>query len=454
MPDEKIFKTVHQYSCPVEPDEMSKLIAIAEDYKTVKNYVYQRFGGIRSIGKLYPGYTVQNEMTASGLREDLGLPSVYFYSAVFDALGDIKAEWTRIHGKILERINENEHFTAHERHYLRFILKMSGYYEAVLNGTCFELPEEFGDVEAPRLNRYLCRQTRKYLKKLKTEKMDRFQVSAKAYRYADGGIYLASKEPRKRIFILLTDKSTFSSQLNVRLLLPENRIMIDAPVEVRKKIHSDYQSEIGLSYGYHIMFTSSSGLCYGEKLGEYEKAEADRVRSYTIQKHAMMNYQKQPAISEITAENIKLNNLGEFKYRKKRQRYLGFIKSYINSEINRLIDEEKPAAVYLPKLPPNISITHKKQLNHSMTLWRRGYIRERLLYKCEMHSILAVEVIGKDISRICCICGERGRDIEQQFICPHCGNSMIKRVNSARNALLRGQNLTGNTLLPGDDISP
>lgn len=61
---------------------MRKLQEIAEDYRAVKNYVYQRYGGIKSLSKIYPGYTVQNEMTASGLRASLGLPSVYFYLAV------------------------------------------------------------------------------------------------------------------------------------------------------------------------------------------------------------------------------------------------------------------------------------------------------------------------------------------------------------------------------------
>ena len=68
---------------------------IAEDFRSVKNYVYQRYGGIRSLSKIYPGYTVQNEMTAGGLRTQLGMPSVYFYMAVFYALGAIKIQRTR-----------------------------------------------------------------------------------------------------------------------------------------------------------------------------------------------------------------------------------------------------------------------------------------------------------------------------------------------------------------------
>ena len=64
---------------------MQQLLEIAEDYKKVKNYVYGRYGGIGSLFKIYPGYTVQNEMTKSGLRAELDMPSVYFYLAMFDA---------------------------------------------------------------------------------------------------------------------------------------------------------------------------------------------------------------------------------------------------------------------------------------------------------------------------------------------------------------------------------
>ena len=72
-------KTVHQYSKGVIPErDMEKLREIAEDYRKVKNYVYARYGSIGSLSKLYPGYTVQNEMTASGLSSDLEMPSVYF----------------------------------------------------------------------------------------------------------------------------------------------------------------------------------------------------------------------------------------------------------------------------------------------------------------------------------------------------------------------------------------
>ncbi len=164
MPVDKVCKTIHQYSKePLKEADMQKLLEIAEDYKKVKNYVYSRFGGLHSLSKLYPGYTVQNEMTASGYRETLGMPSVYFYLAIFDALGDIKLQWTRTKTKISKLMNQNESFTEEDKHYLRFLIKVSNGFEEVLNQKPVELPrtlqkqysELAAKVDAERLNRYL-----------------------------------------------------------------------------------------------------------------------------------------------------------------------------------------------------------------------------------------------------------------------------------------------------------
>ena len=98
-----VYKTIHQYSSiPVSQENMNKMQEIAADYSRVKNYVYQRYEGIGGLTKIYPGYTVQNEMTESGLRAQLGLPSVYFYLAVFDALGDIKTQWAKVKSSVLD----------------------------------------------------------------------------------------------------------------------------------------------------------------------------------------------------------------------------------------------------------------------------------------------------------------------------------------------------------------
>ena len=146
MSVERVCKTIHQYNKkPVSPGDMEKLLAIAKDCQKVKNYVYERFGGIGGLAKLYPGYTVQNEMTRSGLRAELGLPSVLFLPCPYlMPLEILKSQWTRTKSKLFRLIAKNEEMTEEEKHYLRFLLKVNNAFEAVLNQHSIVLP---GDMQ-------------------------------------------------------------------------------------------------------------------------------------------------------------------------------------------------------------------------------------------------------------------------------------------------------------------
>ncbi len=435
MPPEKICKTIHQYNKePVADGDMQKLQEIADDYRKVKNYVYTRFGGIGSLSKIYPGYTVQNEMTGSGFRETLGMPSVYFYLAIFDALGDIKSQWTRTKTKILKLIHQNEGFSEEEKHYLRFLLKVNNAFDAVLNQ---KLPEQAmklpkavqkqydglaAEVDTERLHRYLCRQVRKHHVKLHTDKADGFAIAERAYRYADHGIYISIKEKRKRVFVPLTDNNQYKSQLYIRLLPEEHRIEIKVPLNVTVRGHNDYQKQVGVAVGLYTMLTTDEGHQYGKELGRYQIGYADWIREQT----AMYNRNRN-------------ENSGRKKYRAKKRRIEEQLHSYINQELNRFLREEKPQTVYIVKLPKPHAGGVNKKINHSMAQWQRGYIRKRMSQKCREQSVEIVEVIGKDISNECSNCGAIGKKSKGEFICPACGYQEEEKRNTARNVKKRGQ---------------
>ena len=276
MPAEKVCRTVRQYNkSPVPAEDMRKLQEIAEDYDRVKDYVCQRYGGIGSLSKIYPGYTIQNEMTKSGLRARLGLPSVYFYLAVFDALGDIRGRWAKTKVKILQLVGRNENLTEEEKHYIRFLLKVNNAFTAVLNEEQASLPGEIrkkqeelaSRVDAEKLHRYLRRQVRKY--QVKAKEQDRiaastsFSVAERAYRYGekDGsrGIYISTKENRKRIFIPLTDNNQYKRQLQIRLYPDKESLEIMTAVDVTTHSHEDYEGVVAVAMGIFIMLTTQDG---------------------------------------------------------------------------------------------------------------------------------------------------------------------------------------------------
>lgn len=430
---ETIYKTVSQYNQdPICETDMKKLEELARDYSSVKNYVYQRYGGIRSLPKLYPGYSVQNEMTKSGLRDCLGLPSVFFYCAIFDALGDLKSQWTHTKSRVEKNIRANPNLTSDDRHYLRFVMKQSQCFEAVLMENKISLPEDwqksYEEVKAyvkdeHRLCQYLRRQVRKHLKRLHTDAIDGFSVTQKGYRYGDHGIYLSTKESRKRVFIRLTDNNQYSRQLYIRIYPKQHNIKISVPVEMKVKRHKDYQNEIGLAIGMKIMFVSDKGSVYGSKYGIHQAALTDYVRE------GMICYNRN-----------KQNNPGRKKYTAGRKRLETTLHTYINAEINRFLDAEKPGIVYIPKLPQTPKAGISKRINQAANMWQRGYVRERLKQKCREHSIELVEVFGKGISSECSRCGEEGKKEREIFVCQACGLQLAERENTAKNVLKRGRN--------------
>lgn len=431
MPPDKIYKTVRQYNKePIPAEDMQKLLDIAKDYKKVKNYVYERFGGIGSLYKLYPGYTVQNEMTKAGLREELGMPSVYFYLAVFDALGDIKCQWTNTKSKILKLAGHNKGFTEEEKHYLRFLLKVNNAFEAVLNGKPIVLTHEIQKqydmlikkVEVKRLQNYLCRQVRKYHTRLHTDTAEGFSITERAYRYADHGIYISVKEKRKRIFVLLTDQNQYKNRLYVKLYPEQGNIELQVPIQVTVRKHMDYINDVGVALGMRTMFTTDEGQRYGRKLGDYQTEYADWLRKQTG-----------------TYMRNKADNPGRKKYKNRKKRYEERLHSYINQELNLFLKNEKPRTIYIPKLPKPQAGGVNKRMNHYNTLWQRGYICTRLKQKCREQSVEIIEVIGKDISKECSCCGSMGQKKNSIFICPSCGYQVDEKINAAQNAKKRGQ---------------
>ncbi len=430
MSEDKIYKTVRQYNkTPITVENMEKLLEIASDYRKVKNYVYDRFGGVGSLSKLYPGYTVQNEMTACGLRNDLGLPSVYFYLAVFDALKDIKTQWARTKSKVLQLVGANPNFTPEEKHYLRFVLKINNAFTAILNQEPMKLPAEIEkkykqvaeEVDRERMHRYVCRQVRKYHVKQHTDTADGFSISAKAYRYQDHGICIATKQNRKRIFVPLTDNNRYASQLYVKLYPEKRGLEIMVPVYMTPRCHDDYTNQVGISIGMFTMVTTSGGHYYGEKFGDYQGGYAEwiqvQAKSYSINRQ---------------------DNPGRKKYNTKKKRLEEQLHAYINQELNRFLENEKPGTIYMVKLPKPQTGGINSKINHQVSMWQRGDIRDRLMQKCREQSIEYIEVLGKDISRQCSNCGNTGEQKETIFVCRNCGYRADKKINTARNTLQRG----------------
>lgn len=437
---EKICKAVHQYSKgKISSENMDVLMEIGHGCMVTRNYIYQRYGGIKSIIKVYSSYEVDSEVRAAGFREKIGLPSVYFSAAVGRALADIKIMWAQVRNGINDAVSRNERFSPGDRHYIRFVLKTDICYWNILNRKSAPLPEkiqlgyekviaELGGESGQRvknLNRYISRQTRKRLHRQHTDNRLRFTIKKQGYRYGelDGehGIFLATKTNRQRVFIPLTDENIYNRMLDISLNPKKKSIEIIIPIFVNTQQHEDYTGEIGISLGLWSMITTSTGNVYGSSFGKMQQ----EISRFILEN----NYQEE---TENTSDTQK--------YRVRKEKMDAALKNYVNMEINRMLAQEKPKMVYMAKLPRNSGMMMKGTGDtHLLRMWKKGFVTERLQWKCRKNGIKIMEVIGRGIGRECSACGQIGYADGERFKCPACGFVENKKVNGARNALNRGK---------------
>lgn len=438
--DKKICKAIHQYSKgKISSENMDILMEIGHGCMVTKNYIYQRYGGIKSLEKLYPGYTIETEVKAAGFREKIGLPSVYFSAAMDRALGDIRIMWVQVKSGINDAASKNERFSPEDRHYIRFVIKVSGCFENILNGKPVSVPKEMlpryenilaelGDESEERvknLNRYICRQTRKRLRKQHTDNETYFAIKMRGYRYGelDGahGIFLTTKVNRKRIFIPLTDTNVYDRTLDIKLNPQKRTMEIIVPLFVNTRQHDDYTNEIGISLGLWNMITTSTGNVYGSAFGKMQ----NEISDYILKEMRQNGRVKISNTKKYTAYKAKMD---------------AALKNYVNMEINRMLEKEKPKTIYMAKLPRNPGMSMKGTGDtYFLRMWKKGFVTERIQWKCQNNGIKITEVIGKGISTDCSACGQKGYIEGESFKCPVCGFEKNKKINGARNALNRGK---------------
>ena len=447
-----VTKTVWQYSEMLPDETMAFLKGIASDYRKVKNCVYERYSGIKSLGKLTPVYDILTEMRHCGLREQLNLPVVYYELAIADAVTDIKARWGNIKNKIGTLINNNDNLSDNDRIYLWTVLKMNNVYAAILNRQEYEMPKnaEGLDIDVNRLNNLLRRLTRKYLTPLETGRADSFRISPNGYSYKDGTMRIVCRVPRKRIPIPLKDNRIFDRQIQVHIVeegsFGKNYVALAVPVGARIKKHADYTNTVYIHIGYRDMFTLSNGNIYGEALGDIVTPETERLARKNRERHRIQmlhgiarNYGQDGENRDLTkAYNIELNNLGKLKYDRQKEKERHRTETFINTEINQMLKTEKPGKVVITRpIVANRRSSKSKMANRRLSRSFYSYIRERLVYKCKVNSIELVEINSKGTGDICFACGAEGKRQGFEFICESCGMKTTVPLNSAKNIQIK-----------------
>lgn len=434
--DSAVTKIVWQYSMPLPEETMEFLRGIAADCCKVKNVVYGKYAGIKNLNNLTPVYNILNEMRHCGLREQLNLPVVYYELAIAEVVTNIKCNWATVKNKVGECITANENLSEDDKIYLLTVLKMNSVYAAILNRQEYEMPRNAAELslDIKRLNNLLCRLTRRYLTQPRTEGTDKFRVSPNGYSYKNGAIRIVCRIPRKRISIPLRDNHTFDRQIQIHIR--QNDVALAVPIDAKVKRHQDYENTVYIHIGSQDMFTLSNGHIYGRLLEEWTNPETERLTKKNKERHKMYIAYHQSAEDGDArkAASIEANNLGKLKYDRLKEKERTRTTVFINTEINRMVREEKPARIVITRpVTKNKTKIYSRSANRKLARSFHSYIRERLAYKCRVHSIELVEISSKDTGSICSSCGTEGKRQGRDFLCEDCGLETTIALNSARN---------------------
>ncbi len=429
---ETITKTVWQYSKVLPPDKMEFLRGVAEDYAKVKRSVYERYSGIRNVDRLTPVFTVMGEMRHCGLREQLKLPAVYYELAVIDAVTDIKGMWSLVKTRVRDILTQNDSFSEQEKKYLRTVLKVNSMFAGILNRSQCEIPDNCkGDeLDIVRLNRWLCSRVRKLRATPQISSKDYFRISPSGYRYTENGLCIVSRQPRKRVCIPLRDEQRFDRQMVVNIR--EDYAALAVPVEVMVKHHEDYTDTVYVHIGYRDMLTLSNGHIYGAGFGNMVSPETTRLNEKNRKRRRLMYHARRGDM--IKGAVIDVNNLGLKKYHAQKERVKARMQTYINTELGKLLREEKPGKIVITKpVVKNREFFNSPAANRTLSRRYEGYIRDRLAFKCMQNSVELIEINSKGTGSSCCMCGAEGERTVAGFVCNVCGYKASYGENGARN---------------------
>lgn len=435
----RVSHTVNQHSIFIS--DFKEIKMIAKRYKNVKNYVFSRYSGIHSL-PLLNNYKkeIRDVWVQSKFARQFKLPARYWKLALDEAVANIKSNWSNAKNRIKKAIHQNDHLTNDEKTYLFYILKADKLFYSVLTKQKFELPKKIVklQIRANYIHNLLCRYLRKYKGSIPfSYKETSFMIDAPMYNYLDENeskfIEITSTQNRKRIRIRLSDNNVYHG--NIRINVKENSLELHHFVEGKQKQYWKRENIVGVDKGYRTLLATSSNKLYGEKLNDLLNRETERLNKKNQKRNQvyalMKKYKEEGNIEKV--ERIRQNNLGKKKYNKQKQMREATIKSYINFSLNQFFTYENPSEIVSEDLTfTNWKKKFPKHIKRKLSSWKKGFIRERLKYKCEKWNVTFTEVNAAYTSKIChkCDCfGKRNGDI---FICNNC-EEMHADINASHN---------------------
>jgi len=406
-----VVKCIKQHS--FEMDNMEELNYIAQKYTTVKNYVYSRYSGINNMGILSDyKKEIRDIWVQTKFAEQWKLPARYWKLALDEAISNIKTEWSNVKNRVKLAVIKNNNITKEERNFILYILKVNELLQNILTYKEFIRPVAI--MELNIREKYICNLIRRYIRCYKgtipySTRCSSFMIDADMYEYKhiDGvlHIFIQGVNRGKRINISLKDRNLHKG--NLRIIIKNEVIEIHRSKDVEVKQNWIKEKVIGIDKGYRCLIATSENSFYGEKLNEYLTKETERLSEVNANRNKLWALMEK-CLSErdlVKYNNILLHNFGRKKYNNNKRKFDSLVKSYINRELNKFIENEKPSEIIYEDLTfVSWQDRYPKHVKRKLSRWIKGYIQQRINYKGALKNILLTKVNPAYTSQFCYKC--------------------------------------------------
>lgn len=412
-------KTTKQYSYYLSKEAFSELKTIARRYGKVKNYVFSRYGSINGLQYLKYPRTVRDEWTKTEFAKQWGLSARYWKLALEEAFGNIKTNWSQTKQSVRDNIRKRG-LSKEEAHYVNYAIKANDVLHKILTYQDYEIDDKFECVNQDYLNKIIRRLVRKYHHHSISKKYRSFMVDNYMYNYTNGRIDITSLTPRKRLKIGLTDGIVKTGHL--RVVIRNSKLEIHPTHDVKIKENNN-EAIIAIDKGFRDMVVTSNNTFYGKKLSDKLIKLSNELSTKNKQRNKLYALTKklEERGSIKKANKIKKYNLGKIKYNNRKFKVKAAIESFVNKSLNEFILEEKPKTVIVEDLSFTGKKTKFKKVNRWLSSWIKGYLQDRLEYKCEENSIELAKVNAAYTSQICHKCDRFGERKGDKFYCDYHG---------------------------------
>ena len=421
-------------------NERSSLNETGKVFNGARNYFYSRFSSVKSLVKVTKFYDTRNSLMKENLKNLIKIPARYWKLALANVLSNFKTLLENIRLKIRKASRNNINLNEEDKHYINTVIKNVNYLTDVLmlKKQNSYLYENF-KVNFKRLNSLIRRYYRRYKGKVPYSVKKNFLIlDSDLYKYKKGKIKISTLTKRKRVIVELRDEREFKGNL---ILKWNEKLAIYGTVKTPAEYKAIPKNPVAIDKGYNTLITTDSGRKYGTEYKFINTELIEKQIKKNSQRQRIFNYlkklEKKGKLEKI--DNIKKYNLGNKKQNRLSNRIKERSKSYINREVNKFFENEKPSEIIKEDLTWE-KIGSKKRgkgFRAKISRWEKGYLDSQIEWKALQRNIKITNVNPAYTSQICHLCKNFGKRNGEIFECEHCNTKYDADINAARNIKLR-----------------